>query len=526
MGSSSSSKNKQSDTPPAASAAPSAPKRRHAAPEATELPDFWRRLPRAVVGRVVRHAARADLRRLARCRVNRLAEACALEASARDQVTRELAAHVRAFAGLVGRGSATALTAAPLSERVLQHAGARLRVSPQSDAVAMFVTIVNALSRAPLPGALGGTILARDTAVALVGYAYWRAVAVSTLGNGGRDDAPVAFDVHHKAHIAAMGVAQTLAGGDWGTFVLLTSRDRLDGHSNSNSARAAGAEKEGPAPQPRREWAPDDTRPFLEHRRIQCSRKLTAELRRASDAWAALGAPTGPAAVLEAMSNPTSTPWFGVGCVVCEDIWLALYFHFDALRYSLGGDESTFTETTVLWFRERLEASALSGAADRDAGASAAPAAAAAAPAAAAAAAAVPPPPMSPRSCGRLKQLVTLQDQVDAMGSATSATEAFFRAELLAPASVAEFGSRFVAERDRVAEARLASVVDELAQQYGNLEKLLFTKVDAIITADLDSGRIDAKAKRKALTKAVSALMERVVGMRKEVDAARKQQLR
>ena len=41
----------------------------------------------------------------------------------------------------------------------------------------------------------------------------------------------------------------------------------------------------------------------------------------------------------------------------------------------------------------------------------------------------------------------------------------------------------------RVAEARLASVVDELAQQYGNLEKLLFTKVDAIITADLDSGR-------------------------------------
>ena len=46
---------------------------------------------------------------------------------------------------------------------------------------------------------------------------------------------------------------------------------------------------------------------------------------------------------------------------------------------------------------------------------------------------------------------------------------------------------------------------NDLAQLHGNLNKLLATKLDAILTGDLNSGKDDARAKRKELIRKVRA---------------------
>ena len=49
----------------------------------------------------------------------------------------------------------------------------------------------------------------------------------------------------------------------------------------------------------------------------------------------------------------------------------------------------------------------------------------------------------------------------------------------------------------------------DLAALHGSANKLLATRLDAIVTADLTTGRDEARAKRKALVAASEALIER-----------------
>lgn len=51
---------------------------------------------------------------------------------------------------------------------------------------------------------------------------------------------------------------------------------------------------------------------------------------------------------------------------------------------------------------------------------------------------------------------------------------------------------------------------NELAQLHGNANKLLATRLDAIITSDLTSGKEEARAERKRLIRATEMLIERV----------------
>ena len=74
--------------------------------------------------------------------------------------------------------------------------------------------------------------------------------------------------------------------------------------------------------------------------------------------------------------------------------------------------------------------------------------------------------------------------------------------------------------------ATLASELDpklrnELAQLHGNANKLLATRIDAILTGDLVSGKDDARAKRKALIQKVEKLIETVEGQVKRFDQMR-----
>ena len=60
-----------------------------------------------------------------------------------------------------------------------------------------------------------------------------------------------------------------------------------------------------------------------------------------------------------------------------------------------------------------------------------------------------------------------------------------------------------------------------MSQLHGNANKLLATRIDAILTSELVSGRDDARAKRKALIKVVEELIEKVEGLVKQFDKAR-----
>lgn len=65
---------------------------------------------------------------------------------------------------------------------------------------------------------------------------------------------------------------------------------------------------------------------------------------------------------------------------------------------------------------------------------------------------------------------------------------------------------------------------NELAQLHGNANKLLATKLDAILTGELNSGRDCARAKRKALIKTTESLIERVEVFVKQFDSLKKEE--
>jgi len=62
---------------------------------------------------------------------------------------------------------------------------------------------------------------------------------------------------------------------------------------------------------------------------------------------------------------------------------------------------------------------------------------------------------------------------------------------------------------------------NELSQLHGNANKLLATRLDAILTGDLNTGRDEARARRKLMIRDVEALIEKTEEQVKHIDRLR-----
>ena len=74
-----------------------------------------------------------------------------------------------------------------------------------------------------------------------------------------------------------------------------------------------------------------------------------------------------------------------------------------------------------------------------------------------------------------------------------------------------------------VSREDLLSVKHRLAQLNGDLEKFQFTKIDAVETSELNSGKTDAKAHRKALNQDVEATQRLITELGERVREAEAQ---
>ena len=86
--------------------------------------------------------------------------------------------------------------------------------------------------------------------------------------------------------------------------------------------------------------------------------------------------------------------------------------------------------------------------------------------------------------------------------------------------SMAERCSEFSAQIPTLAAAslELKHFRSELAQLHGNVDQLQFNKIDTVMTGPLTSGKAQAKAQRKALTKQCIALGERIEVVKKQLE--------
>ena len=65
--------------------------------------------------------------------------------------------------------------------------------------------------------------------------------------------------------------------------------------------------------------------------------------------------------------------------------------------------------------------------------------------------------------------------------------------------------------------SQLGVIKGELGQLFGDLEKLQYNEIDAVITGDLETGREDARAMRKGLTKRTARMLDEVKRLVDEV---------
>eukprot|EP00617_Octactis_speculum_P002357 CAMPEP_0185781304 /NCGR_PEP_ID=MMETSP1174-20130828/101860_1 /TAXON_ID=35687 /ORGANISM="Dictyocha speculum, Strain CCMP1381" /LENGTH=115 /DNA_ID=CAMNT_0028471225 /DNA_START=140 /DNA_END=487 /DNA_ORIENTATION=+ len=89
--------------------------------------------------------------------------------------------------------------------------------------------------------------------------------------------------------------------------------------------------------------------------------------------------------------------------------------------------------------------------------------------------------------------------------------------------------SGFIQELDLIEEMKdaasyeeLAEAKNRLAQLNGLLEKFQFTEVDAVDTANLHSGKSQARAQRKGLNSEVDGLRERIIDLQQSITSAMK----
>tara|TARA_B110001452_G_scaffold82210_1_gene67221 strand:+ start:150 stop:815 length:666 start_codon:yes stop_codon:yes gene_type:complete len=143
-------------------------------------------------------------------------------------------------------------------------------------------------------------------------------------------------------------------------------------------------------------------------------------------------------------------------------------------------------------------------------------------------------PPKLDRKFSTLSQqtvdtLETLEAQIKVMSvSADDAEKA--RAAAASPVTASPLPTSLTNTRLSIQEVATASagagelrpdLRNELAQLHGNANKLLATKLDAILTGELNSGKDEARAKRKQLIGVTETLIDRVEGLVKAYDQTR-----
>ena len=528
------------------------------------LPDFFSPFSDDVVVHILQNCNRSALRQLSRCRTNRLALASLLEISKRDAVSDVCAHRAGTFKNfVVGDSLARVFTSGTMElvlERSLHKMSGSFKTNSSgtstststsntsntnyfvglSEDVAEYLTTLNTLSKSmhqeQVPD--GAAALAYERAVALAGYAYGRLVCIT-----GEKSALLVEEhgahCHQAAHVAALQ-AVDVATGNWSTFL-------------SQSCPLESRNREAEA-----------VLEYLEHRRLECATQLDAAVSNASIEWNKLEQTSKEEQRKHdvcILNSPTTSVWYPVGYVIVHDIWQMLYVHLENLLTVGTAKYQTLNDGTI-WkiqrtsiknaikdttFRAQCTKPQMGGAT----GITVEQETNGLKPLMAAEAKgkeeaevqvevqveveAVTPnkTPNSPKSRQRLQQLSSLNTHVEDISCQIQAISRAVDYERTAFTMYAEHDAllqrpdvSFIPARKEISALRLVNWTDALAQMYGDLERLQCTKVDAIITADLNSGRNEAKEMRKKLTKGISSLLDGVVVLRKTVDLERSNTVR
>jgi len=117
---------------------------------------------------------------------------------------------------------------------------------------------------------------------------------------------------------------------------------------------------------------------------------------------------------------------------------------------------------------------------------------------------------LSAESVAALARLDDIEEQVARMSAATD--------QLSVALDKAARGSA----SDEAADTLDRSLRTQIALLHGDANKLLACQLDAVLVSDLDSGKADARAKRKALTRKAEAIIERLEAEVRRFDEIRR----
>jgi hypothetical protein len=533
-------------------------------PPLPPLPDFFQPFSDTIVRTIFIYANRSTLRQVSRCQTNRLALLSLMEISSRDNIAEECSKRSDIFKTYVASDSLgrafTPTQETGVQENTLRKICKQSEFTGFSEHSAEYLTTLNALAHSLLKARIQPTSLiginedhSYDQIVVLVGYAYGRLIGlhnnVSALSLAGAG-------VHHQAHAAALK-AVDIATGDWSTFLVQSCP--LETQNRDATAIL----------------------PYLEHRRLECGEQLDVVLSDAHLKWHNMNVQGGEEEQRKSsvcmLQHPKESMWYDIGYFIVCNVWQALYIHLEDLltvgttKYQMlndsivskivgithatkreteskGKQRSKTRKNTAVETKHNVAPSTGSEKEEVCSSPDAVTAATAAtaatvdasvdapvdAPVDATPTLAAPTPPHSPRSNQRLKELMALDATVDTVSIMVDQIRNGLEYELQAKHELyAEHDAllqstkniSFVPYRKEVAKFRYIDWVDSLAQMYGKLERLQCTKVDAIITADLNSGKTTAKLKRKQLTKNIAALLDNIIALRKKIDSEKKKEI-
>jgi hypothetical protein len=280
---------------------------------------------------------------------------------------------------------------------------------------------------------------------------------------------------------------------------------------------------------------------FLEHRRLECAAKLDDVIRDVDSRWCKLDEEERKKNIVSLVKEGEESYWHEIGIVIVRDIWQTLYVSLESML-TVGTTKYQTLDDTTIWkivaeekrekknlLNEKVEEEKQRTKTKKSSKESKKESSNASSNQASIA----PTPPLSPRSSQRLVDLATLETQVEEMIERVNMVEHGLVFERTSSLSYAEHDAllsqprlSFVPARRELTKLRWSHWTDLLAQTYGDLERIQCTKVDAIMTADLETGRLVAKERRKKLTKMITILLDRVVQVRKNVESEKNSGLR
>ena len=245
----------------------------------------------------------------------------------------------------------------------------------------------------------------------------------------------------------------------------------------------------------------DSLATFFELRRIEVQNQLDVLIDNANSAWETLNTEKQLEFMMRlSISAPSACPWYECGNKLTENVWRAVARNVDVFaprRSSKIRDPANAGRsyrrlldcTLISHIEENNRFAALKNTAtiaedmvDLDV-------------------------ELSSKSRARWEKLSSLQTRIREVESAVSICSELIRDKAIDPHDWEKFGTPFVAACSALIGEQLLVASGDLAQSYGTLEKIQFHGLDAVITADLESGRAAVKQRKKALAKCVTSLL-------------------